>query len=71
MLGRFVAVLFQVLHEWRPASSDGMRVLRIRLSLPENVGRSVFKVQRTEGLESFHARIEHRSQRSMAGTLDK
>jgi hypothetical protein len=45
MFGGFVAVLFQVLHEWRPASSDGMRILGIRLSLPENVGRSIFKVQ--------------------------
>ncbi len=45
VLGGFVAVLLQILHERSAASSDGMRVLRVGLSLPEYVGRSIFEMQ--------------------------
>jgi hypothetical protein len=52
-----VAVLLQILHEWRPSGADGMRILRIGLSLLEYVGRGIFEVQGPKIFESFDARV--------------
>src|SRR5437763_16219994 len=65
MFRRLVAVLFEVWHERRAASADGGGILRILLSLVENVLRGVVQVLVTEYLDESDARVVRLAQRSI------
>lgn len=52
-----VTVLLEVLHERRASGSDGMRVLRVRLCLMEDVSRRVLEVQGAELLQAFSTSV--------------